>query len=47
MKIGVYKGSIAKIVFAIMLIIYLVVACHFIGCAWISIAKMTPCSWIE
>lgn len=46
-KAGFYKGSIGKIVFAVMLIVYLVAACHFIGCSWISIAKMTPCSWIE
>ena len=46
-RAGFYKGSIGKIVFALMLIVYLVAACHFIGCAWISIAKITPCSWIE
>ena len=30
-----------------MLLVYLISACHFIGCAWISIGKMNKCSWIE
>lgn len=44
---GIYKGSIGKIVFSIMLIVYLMSACHFIGCTWICIAKLTECSWLE
>lgn len=44
---GIYKGSIGKIVFSIMLVIYLASACHFIGCAWICVAKLTECSWLK
>ena len=46
-RAGLYKGTISKIVFGTMLIVYLIAACHFIGCAWIAVAKMTHCSWIE
>mmetsp|Transcript_1473 Transcript_1473/g.2589 ORF Transcript_1473/g.2589 Transcript_1473/m.2589 type:complete len:363 (-) Transcript_1473:1072-2160(-) len=46
-KMGLNKGNVEKTSFIINLIIYMFSAIHILGCAWIYIGKMTPCSWIH
>jgi hypothetical protein len=46
-KCGMNKSNVEKISFIINLIIYMFSAIHILGCAWIYIGKIVPCSWLK
>ena len=46
-KFGLDKGSIEKSSHIINLIIVLLSAIHILGCAWITVAMVVPCSWLD
>jgi len=46
-RFGLDKGSVEKASHIINLVIYLFSAIHIIGCAWINIAMVVECSWLD
>lgn len=46
-RLGLNKASAEKGSFIIDMILYLLQAIHFLGCAWILIGKIIPCSWLN
>lgn len=46
-KCGMNKSNVEKISFIINLIIYMFSAIHILGCTWIYIGKIVPCSWLK
>jgi hypothetical protein len=46
-KFGLSKGGIEKVGRVINLLITMFQTIHVLGCMWISLAKITNCSWIE
>ena len=46
-RFGLDKGSVEKSSHIINLIIYIFSAIHIIACAWIAVAMITECSWLD
>ena len=46
-KIGLDKGTIEKMSHIINLIVVIFSTIHIIGCAWIAVGQITPCSWLD
>lgn len=46
-KFGLDKGSVEKSSHIINLIIYIFSAIHILGCAWIAVAMIVECSWLD
>lgn len=46
-RFGLDKGSVEKSSHIINLIIYIFSAIHIIGCAWIAVAMIVECSWLD
>lgn len=46
-RFGLDKGSVEKSSHIINLIIYIFSAIHIIGCAWIAVAMIVKCSWLD
>ena len=46
-RLGLNKASAEKGSFIIDMILYLIQALHVLGCAWIFMGKIIPCSWLN
>ena len=46
-RLGMNKASAEKIGFTIDLLLYLFQSVHLLGCTWIYLGKVIPCSWLN
>ena len=46
-KFGLNKANVEKVSYTINLLIYMFSAIHILGCAWIYIGRIVPCSWLN